>query len=381
MAHVRRGGAGVVPDRENGGTLEYRGLFLLVERVDDVFLEDRFPARAKGNLYDVAVPNASVGATLERREGGPAAYARLFPLSDGRLPEATYTLDTNNEDDDPAELKTYGDLAAFIDTLNGETPALSNLGEGRFASDAYARELDAIFNTRGFLRWAAINTLAGSWDNYLCTPGNYRLYNAGRGDTGDFMKAPYFYWVPWDYDNSLGVNYFAGADWATVPLLRPWEACGPYWQSVGGGPTPAPVPVLLANMLQNPTYRGYYLAFVEHALATWFHADWVAQRVGPDTVAGDSAAGLWSILRPSVYGETLGAGTEAPFTQRLWTNDEIFRHLFRSERLQRPSEGRDVQSLTNFMNRRATRAREELAGLPPPPAVDFRSVRVEAPPG
>ena len=35
-------------------------------------------------------------------------------------------------------------------------------------------------NARAFLRWAGVNLLLGSWDNYFATPSNYFLYNSGR---------------------------------------------------------------------------------------------------------------------------------------------------------------------------------------------------------
>jgi hypothetical protein len=54
--------------------------------------------------------------------------------------------------------------------------------------------------------------LLGSWDNYYA-PSNYYLYNSGRLGAGDdFMGSPYFTFIPWDYDNCLGIDYF-GTKW------------------------------------------------------------------------------------------------------------------------------------------------------------------------
>ena len=39
-------------------------------------------------------------------------------------------------------------------------------------------------NVRAFLRWAGVNVLLGSWDNYFATPANYYLYNSGDGPNG-----------------------------------------------------------------------------------------------------------------------------------------------------------------------------------------------------
>ena len=42
----------------------------------------------------------------------------------------------------------------------------------------------------------------------LRNPSNYYLYNSGRhGAEHDFMGAPYLTFIPWDYDNCLGIDY------------------------------------------------------------------------------------------------------------------------------------------------------------------------------
>ncbi len=38
--------------------------------------------------------------------------------------------------------------------------------EGVAFSDAFRESVDGIMNARAFLRWAAVNVLLGSWDNY-----------------------------------------------------------------------------------------------------------------------------------------------------------------------------------------------------------------------
>lgn len=79
-----------------------------------------------------------------------------------------------NEDDQSAN--TYDDLARLIQTINGSTfPG----GDGRFDSTAFRESVEGILNARAFLRWAGVNLLIGSWDNYFATPSNYFLYNSG----------------------------------------------------------------------------------------------------------------------------------------------------------------------------------------------------------
>ena len=64
-----------------------------------------------------------------------------------------------------------------------------------------------------------MNLLVGSWDNYFATPANYYLYNAGyKGAEKQFMDSPYFAFIPWDYDNSFGIDYF-GTQWQYTDVI------------------------------------------------------------------------------------------------------------------------------------------------------------------
>jgi len=73
-----------------------------------------------------------------------------------------------------------------------------------------------VSRSRTFLRWAGVERCCRSWDNYFATPANYYLYNAGRAQPPQAAAArrprdaePYFAFIPWDYDNSFGIDYFA----------------------------------------------------------------------------------------------------------------------------------------------------------------------------
>ena len=85
-------------------------------------------------------------------------------------------------------------------------------------------------DAHAFLRWAAVNLLLGSWDNYYATPSNYYLYNSGNSGNsgngaasgngrGDLVADPYFTFIPWDYDNCLGIDYF-GTKWQYADILN-----------------------------------------------------------------------------------------------------------------------------------------------------------------
>ena len=101
-------------------------------------------------------------------------------------------------------------------------------------------------NARAFLSWAAVNLLLGSWDNYYATPSNYYLYNSGRqGAEDDFMGAPYFTFIPWDYDNCLGIDYF-GTKWQYTDILDWPSNTRHYWREHATSRIP-----LVQNLLRN----------------------------------------------------------------------------------------------------------------------------------
>jgi hypothetical protein len=159
------------------------GLFVNVEEIDEEFLQARFGSAA-GNLFKCLY------------KGEPA---ELTYRSDGRYDLVgggeTYQLRTNEESND------FSDLAYFIDKLN-------NTHDTNFAT-----EVESILNVELFVRWLAINTLCGSWDDYRYLANNYFLYN-------DQVENR-FCFIPYDYDNTLGVDWIQ-RNWATRDL-NDWD--------------------------------------------------------------------------------------------------------------------------------------------------------------
>jgi hypothetical protein len=94
--------------------------------------------------------------------------------------------------------------------------------DGRFDTDTHRQSVEDTLNVRAFLRWAGVNLLIGSWDNYFATPSNYFLYNSGRrGDDRGFAASPDFTFIPWDYDNSFDIDY------SGTPGRTPTSSTGP----------------------------------------------------------------------------------------------------------------------------------------------------------
>jgi CotH kinase protein len=317
----------------------YAGLFSVIEQVDKRFLKDHFGQNARGNLYKCRCGDIG-GATLEYRQGpgGDDSGQQYFASGPRRR---TYFLKTNKHD---PRASSYDDLAYFIAVINGTgLPG----GDERFGTDAYRESVDAIMNARAFLRWASVNVLLGSWDNYFATPSNFYLYNSGRlGADGDFMDSPYFTFIPWDYDNCLGIDYF-GTRWQYTDILDWPGSTRRYWR----GHATSRIP-LVQNLLRNTAYRQYYLDHLEHLLETEFNPRAIAALID----AG-SGGGLWGRVRQGAY---LEADTPHgwPFTGRQFTNDEVYRTGCRQHELRRGR--RKVDGIVHYVRMRRDSARRQL---------------------
>jgi hypothetical protein len=320
----------------------YSGLFAVIEQVDKGFLKDHFGANHQGNLYKAYCGDVGC-ATLEHRtapDGDDSGCQYFTPGSD----DLTYRLKTN--EDDPGA-STYDDLAMFIAVINGVgLPG----GTQRFETDAFRQSVDAIMNAHAFLRWASVNLLLGSWDNYFKTPSNYYLYNSGRQSAADdFMQSPYFTFIPWDYDNCLGIDYFGG-QWQYTDILD-WES-NTRCQRRNPGASRIP---LVQNLLRNRDYRQYYLDYLEHLIDSEFNPDVISAVIG-----ASSDNGLWTRVRQAAYLES-GTPYGQPFTGRQFTNDEVYWSGCKQNEL-RHGNGK-AEGIIHYVRMRRDSARQQLEQL------------------
>ena len=313
----------------------YRGLFSVVEDVDRRYLSDRFGDADEGNLYKAGCGTLGC-ATLERRVGPDGDDSGRQYRVDGDDP--TYDLHAES-----ADTTSYDDLAALIRAIDGTgLPG----GDARFASDAYRAGLETVFDTRTFLRWAGVNILLGSWDNYFATPSNYYLYNS-RPD-----GEPWFTFLPWDYDNSFGIDY-VGEPWQYADIVD-WPAATERYCARNHAPHRRSRIPLVTNLLRHPELLRYYLDHLEHLLDTTFAPNTVTERIGPD------GGGLWDRVQEAAYLES-ATPHGPPHTGRQFSNDDLFLANGKQFELHR---GRaSIQAITHYVRMRHDRAREQLAVL------------------
>lgn len=278
----------------------YRGLFSVIEQIDKRFLRDRFGKNHRGNLYKARCGDVGCASLGYRTgpDGDDTGRQYFVPGADRH----TYRLQTNKSN---PEENTYDDLACLIRTINGiGLPG----GSERFDTDSYRESMDRIMNTHAFLRWASVNILLGGWDNYFATPSNYYLYNSGRREAAnDFVSSPYFHFIPWDYDNCLGIDY-SGTRWQYADILD--------WPGKVNRHTPK-IP-LVRNLLRNRDYLQYYIDHMEYVLDTMFTPKKIAAQIGQE-----SDGGLWDRVRQAAYLESTTPHGR-PFTGRKFSNDQVY---------------------------------------------------------
>lgn len=153
---------------DHGDGPEYFGLYTLVEEVDNTVIKTQF-SDDDGNLY--------------KPEGTGASFVN------GTFNETDFEKKTNEDEVD------WSDINALFAALHGETKSSDPSG--------WRASLDDVFNTDGFLKYLAINTVIQNWDSYGIMTQNYYLYN-----DPDNSKLT---WIPWDMNEAFQEGKMGGS--------------------------------------------------------------------------------------------------------------------------------------------------------------------------
>jgi hypothetical protein len=220
---------------------KYYGLYINVEHIDEEFLKKNFTDDS-GNLWKCLYP-----ADLTYKGSDPSAYINLN--SGGR---PVYELSTNEQQMD------FSKLVRLITILNN-TP-----------SGSLPDSIESVIDIPRVLKYFAMNILMGSWDDYWSLMNNYYLYHEPVKDI--------FQIIPYDYDNSYGV------DWFNIN----WTIADPYnFPKVNNGPRP-----LAEKLMANSQYRNLYTHFIQFirdnvcSLNLWeSHIDSIKQIITPQAIS------------------------------------------------------------------------------------------------
>ncbi len=188
----------------------FMGVYISVEHIDDEFLKKNFN-NPDGNLWKCLYP-----ADLTYKGDNPDnyKYSEGFPA---------YELSTNEETED------YTQLARFIKILN------------QYNGSVFQDSLEKIFDIASFLKYEAVNVLIGGWDDYWSLMNNYYLYHNPSEDK--------FTFIPYDYDNTFGIDWF-NTDWVNAD---PYD-----FPRVNNGSRP-----LIEKLLAINQYKDLYSHFVD----------------------------------------------------------------------------------------------------------------------
>ncbi len=162
----------------------YYGVYEMQETVDDEYLEVRkhLFGSDKGNLWKCSYTSDGP-ATL--KYDTDAHKDHLFGLDQDTDQEWTYELKTENLSFSSAKAQ----LIDFMHKLNTKS--------GQELHDWLGEVIDIPL----FLKTYAVNVTVGMWDDYWNNGNNYYMYFNAGGTEG--YK---FYFIPYDYDNSLGTS-------------------------------------------------------------------------------------------------------------------------------------------------------------------------------
>ena len=160
----------------------YFGIYEMIEPIDERYIKARFPdEQENGFLW-----KCLWGANLGTPGGGDIGMEIIDPNNDGNSYRPCYDLKTQKTNFAAAKAQ----LLAFINNLNTKT------GSDFITWIKSAMDVDLL------LRTYAVNDLVGMWDDYWKNNGNnYYLYFDDLGKC---------YFIPYDYDNTLGtgISYY-----------------------------------------------------------------------------------------------------------------------------------------------------------------------------
>jgi len=160
--------------KEDAATV-YFGVYQLVEAIDKQYLENR-PSKfadSNGNLW-----KASWGADFRSTDRTQMGIENIT-LTQTYTP--VYDLKTNEPQLEAAKTQ----LADFISNLNNKT------------GESFKTWISQKMDVELFLKTYAVNVMCGMWDDYWINKNNFYFY---------FDSSGKFYFIPYDYDNTLGTS-------------------------------------------------------------------------------------------------------------------------------------------------------------------------------
>lgn len=206
----------------------YYGVYQLLEPVDEVYLKNRQPKflDSNGNLW-----KANWGADFASADKSKMGLENITLT---QTYEPVYDLKTNEKSLESAK----NELADFITNLNTKT------------GDDFKTWIASKMDVELFLKTYAVNVMCGMWDDYWNNKNNFYFY---------FDSSGKFYFIPYDYDNTLGTSFLMD-DSGKRDVLK--------W---GNNSHP-----LVKKIISIPEYKSLYVSYIKELCNSkndLFHVD------------------------------------------------------------------------------------------------------------
>lgn len=212
----------------------YFGVYQMVEPVDEDYLKNRANnlINSKGFLW-----KAAYGADLVNTDKSRMGLENIT-LTSTYTP--VYDLKTNDTKLDSAKTQ----LVEFMTNLKNKT------------GDDFKNWVNSVMDVRLFLKTYAVNVMCGMWDDYWVNSNNFYFY---------FDTAGKFYFIPYDYDNTLGTSALI-KDSGTQDLLNWGSSSNP----------------MVKKIISIPEFESLYKSYIKELVDSnndYFYVDKSAARI------------------------------------------------------------------------------------------------------
>ncbi len=252
---------GLAAERTNYAALyingSYWGLYLLVEQLDQEFIESRWGASEEGNLW----------------KGEPYATFEYLGTNESSYYD-DYELKTNEEIND------WSSLVEFVDALNN-TP-VGNLVD----------TMHPLLDANSALAMLAIDNFTVNLDSYVGRCANFYFYHRDLDDRMVFAK--------WDQNEAWGIFNQYGLSLTQMKQLDPYWV-NPQWNEDRP---------LAEQMFQVPAYQDIYLGHMKKLMAGPAEPTTLLARMGE----------LRTLIQSYVYADTNKMFTNSEFNTAMTSN-------------------------------------------------------------
>lgn len=239
------------------------GVYELVEPVDKEFIKNRISkfADASGNLW-----KANWGANFVNTDKSRMGIENITLTSTYR---PVYDLKTNE-----ANLETAkSQLVEFMTNFNSKQ------------GDDFKTWLNNTMDVSLFLKTYAVNVMCGMWDDYWNNTNNFYFY---------FDSNNKFYFIPFDYDNTLGTSYLMSNS-GTQDLLNWGQNSNPLVSKIVSITEYKSLYVNYLNELCNSKYDLFYYTKSIERITKW-------QNMIRNYVSNDTNEDMYILDAPANWG-------------------------------------------------------------------------------